>query len=139
MVIVARTGGKTTKLGLVGKKTNFNIFINHLFMGMVQPQPKSTIRTRASEAVLPCQSLTIYVEVLSILGLKLRKEEAPLNPHPVPHPVLLSTIQCIRVTTKCTLCIFGQICQYGHMGICEKNMAKWGIPEKSIKNVAQGC
>ena len=28
---------------------------------------------------------------------------------------------------------------YGHMGICEKNMAKWGIPEKSIKNVAQGC
>ena len=25
---------------------------------------------------------------------------------------------------------------YGHM---QKNMAKWGIPEKSIKNAAQRC
>ena len=31
------------------------------------------------------------------------------------------------------------LAKYGHMGICEKNVVKWDIPEKSIKNVAQGC
>ena len=46
--------------------------------------------------------------------------------------------------------IFFRICPYAHMpkyahmpiwayGHAKKNMAKWGIPEKSIKNVAQGC
>ena len=29
--------------------------------------------------------------------------------------------------------------RYAYTHIYEKNMAKWGIPEKSIKNVAQGC
>ena len=33
----------------------------------------------------------------------------------------------------------GDIHAYGHMGICKKNMAKWGIPEKRIKNAAQRC
>ena len=28
--------------------------------------------------------------------------------------------------------------KYGHMGICKKNMDKWGVPEKN-KNVAHGC
>jgi len=28
---------------------------------------------------------------------------------------------------------------YGLMGICKKDMAKWGIPEKRIKNAAQRC
>ena len=35
------------------------------------------------------------------------------------------------------ICPYLTIWAYGHMGICEKNMGKWGIPEKSIKNAAQ--
>ena len=27
--------------------------------------------------------------------------------------------------------------KYGHMGICEENMAKWGIPKKRTKKTAQ--
>jgi len=34
---------------------------------------------------------------------------------------------------------FAILPKYAHMPIWDKNMAKWDIPEKSIKNVAQGC
>ena len=27
--------------------------------------------------------------------------------------------------------------KYGHMDICEENMAKWGIPKKRTKKTAQ--
>ncbi len=37
---------------------------------------------------------------------------------------------CLKYFTK-------KFAKYGHMDICEENMAKWGIPEKSIKNAAQ--
>ena len=37
------------------------------------------------------------------------------------------------------ICPYLTIWAYGHMGICEKNMGKWGIPEKGIKNAAQRC
>ena len=34
-----------------------------------------------------------------------------------------------------------EMAKYGHKGIWayEKNMVKWGIPKKSIKNAAQRC
>ena len=70
---------------------NYVLTINHLFMGRVQPQPKSTIRTRALDANRPCHSLEdiTKMEVDS---------QAPLNLHPVPHPVLLSTVQSIHLS-----------------------------------------
>ena len=37
---------------------------------------------------------------------------------------------CLRYFTK-------KFVKFGHLDICEENMAKWGIPEKSIKNAAQ--
>ena len=56
----------------------------------------------------------------------------------LPKYVLKNTKNDIEMRL-CTPWEFSPIWAYGHMGICEKNMAKWGIPEKSIKNVAQGC
>ena len=51
---------------------------------------------------------------------------------------MLARYECNRVSQK----TFVKFCfYYGHMAIgpYTTNMGKWGIPEKSYKNVAQQC